>query len=352
VRTPAIVHVMGWRSQQYGSFERFLVASAARCAEHGARTHLVFSAPPASSAFGEEVPAELHILPSPRHSADSRFADHARDAPASHRRHPPARRLWRGSRCLPRRRGRHGPARAVPLRNEAHHPRARRAATSSGRDTAGSPRVSGPSLPSRTKSAKPSSRSVPATKAELCYLDVDPAAYRGKEAERSRVRRELGVPDGSRVILTTSHLRPSKGVELLPALTAKLLDAGKDVIVLVAGDGIAAGATRGPGERARCRRTTPPARRSRGRPAPTRVTEVSDLSTLLAGAAMLVPPGDVGALAAGCRRLLGDATPASSLRNRGLELVSNRLNVARATEQHCPALPRLRLSRTPAGTAL
>jgi hypothetical protein len=61
---------------------------------------------------------------------------------------------------------------------------------------------------------------------------------------------------------------------------------------------------------------------------------VSDLGSLLAGSALLTAPGDGGALAAACKRLLSDAALANSLRARGLELVSGRLNVARAAERH------------------
>ena len=56
-RRPSIVHVMGWRSQQYGSFERFLVALARACGEAGAETYLFFPEPPASVRFAAEVVA-------------------------------------------------------------------------------------------------------------------------------------------------------------------------------------------------------------------------------------------------------------------------------------------------------
>jgi hypothetical protein len=64
--TPRIVHVMGWSSQQYGSFERFLVALARHCVEVGAVLHLVFHEPPASRRFVGDVEAEIHVVPEAR----------------------------------------------------------------------------------------------------------------------------------------------------------------------------------------------------------------------------------------------------------------------------------------------
>jgi glycosyltransferase involved in cell wall biosynthesis len=364
VRTPAIVHVMGWRSQQYGSFERFLVALAARCAERGARTHLVFPGSPASAAFGKDVTAELHVVPSPRHPADPRFAMalgtllrrvgathlHAHSGGGADAYHAVA------TATALRVSARYGTKHIIPGSPSSYLVRARHRWLAA--------RVRTVFAVSYEVGEALVVLGVPAGKVELCYLGVDPAAYRGNEAKRSQVRRELGVPDGSRVILTTSHLRPGKGVELLPAVTAELLEAGEDVIVLAAGDGPLlerletqadvpgiAGRLRLLGVREDIPRLLAgadlflfPSSGPEGlglgplealaAGVPVVATEVSDLRTLLAGAAVLVPPGDAGALAAGCRRLLGDATLASSLRNRGLELVSGRLNVARAAEQH------------------
>ncbi|MDQ5809101.1 MAG: hypothetical protein M3320_10535, partial [Actinomycetota bacterium] len=69
---PSIVHVMGWRSQQYGSFERFLVKVARECAARGAETHLVFPEPPAAEAFVHDVEAQVHLVPLARHPFDPR----------------------------------------------------------------------------------------------------------------------------------------------------------------------------------------------------------------------------------------------------------------------------------------
>ena len=72
--TPAVVQVMGWRSQQYGSFERFLVAVARGCADAGLASHFVFPSRPPSEAFLADAGAELHCVQSPRPPADPRFA--------------------------------------------------------------------------------------------------------------------------------------------------------------------------------------------------------------------------------------------------------------------------------------
>src|SRR5947199_8024275 len=81
----SIVHVMGWRSQQYGSFERFLVALCARSSEEGLDSHLVFHEAPASRAFGRDCPASFHVLGPPRGPAFVRGLRRVlRDAGATH----------------------------------------------------------------------------------------------------------------------------------------------------------------------------------------------------------------------------------------------------------------------------
>src|SRR5688500_11127867 len=70
----SIVHVMGWRSQQYGSFERFLVALAARCEREGMASHFVFHSAPASEAFVSAARAGFHRLPPSRFPGDPAFA--------------------------------------------------------------------------------------------------------------------------------------------------------------------------------------------------------------------------------------------------------------------------------------
>jgi hypothetical protein len=60
---PVVVHVMGWESQQYGSFERQLVVLGRHLATAGAELHLVFQEPVPSAAFVEDVEATIHVLP-------------------------------------------------------------------------------------------------------------------------------------------------------------------------------------------------------------------------------------------------------------------------------------------------
>jgi len=360
---PAIVHVMGWRSQQYGSFERFLVALASRCAEQGAHTHLVFPATPASLAFAHDVPAEVHVIPSPMRASDPRFALrlagvlqrvgathlHAHFGMDAYQAVATAALL------------------AVPARYATKHiaPGSSRRSLSRTRHRWLAARVRTFFAVSHHVREQLLALGVPSEKVEVCYLGVDPAAYRRSQLVRAEVRGELGIVDGSRLVLTTSHLRPGKGMEMLPRVTADLVGAGMNVTVLAAGDGPLRrqlereARRRGLGrERLRLvgvREDVPrllaaadlflfPASGAEGLPlgplealaagAPVVATAVSDLATLLRGSALLVAPGDPAALVAACRRLLGDPQLADAMRRRGRELVVGRLNVARAVDVH------------------
>ncbi len=64
-RKPVVVHVMGWRSQQYGSFEHFLVCLSRLVVDRGGEMHLVFPDQPSSRAFIEDAAATVHVIPSP-----------------------------------------------------------------------------------------------------------------------------------------------------------------------------------------------------------------------------------------------------------------------------------------------
>src|SRR3954454_4491535 len=68
-----IVHVMGWHSQQYGSFERFLVALAQNCSDGGLESHFVFQSPPRSQQFMDDAPASFHVVPPARGPIDPVF---------------------------------------------------------------------------------------------------------------------------------------------------------------------------------------------------------------------------------------------------------------------------------------
>jgi glycosyltransferase involved in cell wall biosynthesis len=351
---------MGWRSQQYGSFERFLVALASRCAERGARTHLVFPSWPASPEFTREVTAEIHTVPSPARLWDPRFALEL--ARLLRRVGPTHLHAHFGVDAY------HALATAaslgVPRRFATKHivPGSKRSHLVRTRHRWLGARVRTFFAVSEQVREALVGLGVPADKVEVCYLGVDPAAYGRDDAVRTAARRELGVRDGSHVILSTSHLRAGKGVELLPALTARLAKAGEDVTVLVAGDGPlraeldaqaldSAGRLRLIGVRQDIPRLLAaadlfvfPSSGAEGLPlgplealaagVPVVSTTVSDLGSLLAGAALLTTPGDGGALADACLRILADPSLADSLRAHGLELVSGRLNVARAAERH------------------
>jgi glycosyltransferase involved in cell wall biosynthesis len=361
VNAPVIVHVMGWHSQQHGSFERFLVALASRCAERGARTHLVFPSPPASREFADDVSADLHAVASPASPWDPRFALELgrllRRVGATHVHAHFGLDAYHAVAAAVLQR--------VPARYATKHitPGSARSYVVRARHRWLAARVCTLFAVSREVEVALLGLGVPADKVEVCYLGVEPAAYRHGDALRADVRRELGVPDGSQMILTTSHLRPGKGIDLLPGLAAELVTAGEDVSVLVAGDGPLRAELEGQGSRSAggrlrligVRQDVPrllagadlfvfPSSGAEGLPlgplealaagVPVVATRVSDLGSLLAGSALLVEPGDAAALAAACRRLLNDTTFADSLRTRGLELVSGRLNVARAAEQH------------------
>ena len=72
---------------------------------------------------------------------------------------------------------------------------------------------------------------------EVCHLGVDPGVYRPDPAARLDARAELGLREGERLVLCTSHLRPGKGVEILPRLAGELAGDPGGVVVAVAGDG-------------------------------------------------------------------------------------------------------------------
>jgi glycosyltransferase involved in cell wall biosynthesis len=352
---------MGWRSQQYGSFERFLVALASRCADRGAVTHLVFPATPASRAFALDVPAEIHVIASPTHVGDPRFA-------------------FRLGRLMRRVRATHlhvhfgidayhavavSAVLGVPLRFATKHitPGGSRASLARTRHRWLAARVQTVFAVSHHVADRLLALGVPQDKVEVCHLGVDPAAY-GQRHLRAEARRELGLNEGSRLVLTTSHLRPGKGVEVLPRLTADLVAAGIDVTVVAAGQGplrrqleqeaAALGLTshlRLIGVREDVPRLLAaadlfvfPSAGAEGlglgplealaAGVPVVATAVSDLATLLSGSALLVAPGNAPALVAACRRLLEDPRLADSLRRRGRELVRDSLNVARAADVH------------------
>jgi glycosyltransferase involved in cell wall biosynthesis len=330
----SIVHVMGWRSQQYGSFERFLVSLSRRCEAHGAKTHLVFQSQPPSRQFVEDVHAEVHVVPQVgiRHAPTfalglsrvlrrtgathlhAHFGSDAYAALALARLRGVRRRFFT-KHITPR-----GPE---TLESKLRH-----------RWLAG--QVETVFAVSERVSLELVSLGVPAEKIEVCYLGIDGEAYRPDPAARFAVRAELGIPDGRLVVLSTSHMRPVKGVEVLPELAAALAVQPGHAIVLAAGDGplrpvIEARAAelslteenfRVLGLREDVPRlltaadlfvlpsevegTPLGAMEAMAAGVPVVATAVSDLQTLIGSHARLVPPGNAPALIDACRQTLAD----------------------------------------------
>jgi glycosyltransferase involved in cell wall biosynthesis len=359
---PTVVHVMGWQSQQYGSFERFLVALAQRGAAAGIAMHLVFRSPPSSAAFVADVPAEIHVVQASRAPLDPAFARALRGVLRSTRAtHLHAHFGLDAMNAL-------AVARASGVR--------RRFATK--HITPGRSRRTGAALRHRWLAAQVEvffavseqvradlvALGVPDEKTVTSYLGVDPEVYAPSEAVRAEVRQELGVPDGRRLVVSSSHLRPGKGVELLPGLAAGLAARGIDAAVVVAGGGPVAdslsgdAAARGLGEEhfrlLGVREDIPrllaaadayvfAATGDEGLPlapleaaaagAPVVATAVSDLPGLLGPVARIVPPGDAGALLDGVVAVLSDPALAD-LRERARARVVAHLNVRAGADLH------------------
>lgn len=354
----SIVHVMGWRSQQYGSFERFLVALARICGEAGARTHLVFPEPPASAAFVRDVDAEIHLVPLARHPADPRALAGLR-------------RTLRGATHLHAHFGLDaylalavGRAVGVERRFTTKHaiPGTSRRTLAPERHRWLGRQVEVLFAVSERVRLDLIALGVPAEKVVTSYLGVDLGAYRPDAERRAAARAALGLGDEDRLVLSTSHLRPGKGVELLPRLAAELAsDPGRTVVAAAGGGPLRAELERegaALGDRFRLlgvREDVPellaaadvfvfPTTGGEGlglgpiealaSGTPVVAASVSDLGTLLADAALVVPPADLGALVKACRRLLGDPALAADVGARGRALAAERLDVAEAAALH------------------
>ena len=362
-RRQAVVHVMGWRSQQYGSFERFLVALARRCSEYDLESHFVFQSPPRSMEFIQDAPATFHVVPSALAPVDPRF-------------------MFRLGRIVRRIR---------PTHLHAHHgvdlynalavacrlgvPR--RFATK--HSTRGSSRLTLARARHRwiarqvetyftvSHSVERSllEAGVAAIKLYPRYLGVDVDRYGPDPAARASVREELGLAPDRRIVLSSSHLRPGKGVELLPSLAAALRSDPGGVIVLAAGDGPLRGLLT---ERASSLGLTDddlrllgvrvdiprllaaadafalPTSGYEGMPlgvlealatgTPVAATRVSDLGELLPEVSLLVERNDEQALIAACRRLLTEPELRRRLGDAGRELVCERLAVGDAAASY------------------
>jgi glycosyltransferase involved in cell wall biosynthesis len=352
---------MGWHSQQYGSFERFLVALAHSCDRSGLESHFVFPAAPASHAFVCDASAAIHLVPSPAGVGDPRFA----------------RRLGGLLRRLrPTHTHAHfgldayealatAAALGVPGRFTTKHITPSPSRTSAVRHRLLAALVKAVFTVSSEVCDRLAALGVPARKLEVVHLGVDPGAYRPDPTAGDALRAELGLAPGTRLVVSTSHLRPGKGVELLPGLAAALAEQPDGVCVLVAGDGPLRAALEADARRLRLgadsirllglREDVPrllaaadvfvfPTVGSEGYPLgplealasarPVVASGVGDVGRSLAGAADIVAPGDERALVAACRRLLADPAGAEALGAAGRRLVTEQFSTQRAADRH------------------
>jgi glycosyltransferase involved in cell wall biosynthesis len=352
---------MGWHSQQYGSFERFLVALACSCERSGLQSHFVFPDAPDSRAFVRDAPAAIHLVPSPAGVGDLRFAKGLGGLLRQLRpTHLHAHFGLDAYEALAT-----AAALGVPRRFTTKHITPSSSRTSAVRHRLLAALVETLFTVSSDVGDRLAALGVPARKLEVVHLGVDPDSYRPDPAASDALRAELGLAPGTRLVVSTSHLRPGKGVELLPPLAAALAAQPGGVCVLVAGDGpLRAGLEadahrlRLGGDRLRLlglREDVPrllaaadvfvfPTVGSEGYPlgplealasgSPVVASSVGDLNRSLAGGAEIVPPGDERALVAACRRLLTDVAAAEALGAAGRRLVTERFSTQRAADRH------------------
>ncbi|MHB8492877.1 MAG: glycosyltransferase, partial [Solirubrobacteraceae bacterium] len=230
-----IVQVMGWRSQQYGSFERFLVALTRACAERGIETDLVFQSEPPSKGFREDVAARIHVVPAAAQIGDPRHLArmlrligalrpqvmHAHFGYDAYNALLAARLLGVPRRFTTMHIHPHGPAWKLQGPRQRWLDR----------------QVEVYFAVSHYVADQLEHYGVRRSHIEVCHLGVDPSTYRPDDALRTRTRRQLGVGADELLVLSTSHLRPGKGADLLPALGARLRARFPRVRLMLAGDG-------------------------------------------------------------------------------------------------------------------
>lgn len=360
---PRIVHVMGWESKQYGSFERFLVALTRRCSELGADSHLVFHEPVASRAFLDDVEATIHVVPEAVQVGDPRnmrrLGRVLRGVGATHLHAHFGYDSYNAlavARLLGVRR-RFTTKHIVPATSwkQLPGPRHRWLAR----------QVEVFWTVSEWVAEQLVALGVPAGRLEVVHLGVDPAAYAPDAALRARTRAALGVADEVALVLCASHLRPGKGTELLPALAAGLAAEPGGTLLVAAGDGGLRGrieaeaAAHGLGDdRLRLlgvREDVPallaaadlflfPTQANEGMGlgvleamaagVPVVGTAVSDIGRMPREIVSLVPQGEPERLLQACRALLRDPADAARRGAAGRELVIERFSVAAAVEKH------------------
>jgi glycosyltransferase involved in cell wall biosynthesis len=206
---------------------------------------------------------------------------------------------------------------------------------------------------------------VPAAKVQIVHLGTDPSAYHPDAEARESLRRELGLDVSVRIVLSTSHLRPGKGVDLLPEVAARLAVDPGGVAVLAAGSGPLRAAierdaaykgldgtvfrllgtredvprllaaadvfilpTNGAGVFREGFPLSVLEAMSAGTPVV--ATDVADLSKLLGTACHIVPPGDIEALTETCRDLFTNPVTAHTAADAARRLVEERFSVEAA----------------------
>lgn len=359
---PVVVHVMGWSSVQYGSFERQMVLLGRRLADAGAALHLVFRSVPSSPEFLADVPAAIHVLRGARGPWDLAY-------------------LLRCAGLLQR-------VGATHL--HAHYGTDAYLAVAAGRlvgverrfttkhTTPGTSRLSASRLRHRLLARQVETwfavsqrvaevladLGVPREVVRVHLMGVDAGRYRPDRHLRARTRRALGIGPGDRLVLATSHLRPGKGAERMPDLAAALAREPGGCLTAIAGDGPTEAAV---AARARALGLGPAVFRMLGArddvPAllaaadvfvlptdgtegfgasvvealasgtPAVVTDVSDLRTLAGAVAEVVPRADTGALVAAARRVLTSPSRAAAMAEAGRTVAMEHLGVQRGVDQ-------------------
>lgn len=359
---PVIVHVMGWASQQYGSFEAHLVTLGRRLADAGAELHLVFRRWPDAPGFVRDVDATIHVLPGARGPWDvvyvARCMALLRRLGATH-----LHAHFGSDAYLATAAGRLA---GVPHRYATKHitPGRSRRTASRLRHRALARQVEVFFAVSRHVADELARLGVPRDVVRVNLMGADTGRYRPDPAARAAVRAELGLADDAHLVVTTSHLRPGKGVQRMPDVAAALVDDPGRCVVAVAGDGeledavAARAAALGLGSdtwRLLGARDDVPALlaaadvfvlptdgteglgasalEALATATPTVVTDVSDLRALVGEVAQVVPPGRTPALIAAVRRLLADPVAATRAATAARTLIVQRYSVDRGVGQ-------------------
>jgi glycosyltransferase involved in cell wall biosynthesis len=221
---------------------------------------------------------------------------------------------------------------------------------------------------------------VAADRLHLLENGIDTDAFRRSVSAAAAPLRQ-GVPPGRLVVGGIGRLAPEKGFDHLIAATRRLLDAGVDLELWIAGEGTerprlaALAAASGHGDRIRLLGFQPDPRRvleacdifclsSLREGLPNVVLEAMAmtlpvLATSCGGLAafgrdgedmLLVPPGDVGPLAAGLRRLAHDAALRRRLAAAARRRVESECSFRRRMERMAAVYDRL-WDQPPAGSA-